>query len=114
MESVWPEGSKDVLFMNGVKLDEGHIEHWVVNNEGKLTYLKEYSPLPGFTSLTINQRGNYMISNVNGSSQVLYSPSLKNIAIVQNGKWWVNGRTTGISQNESVSLSDEAFYLYRF
>jgi hypothetical protein len=114
METVWPEGSKDVLFINGSKIDEGSIGHWVVNDEGKLTYLKRDSPLPGLTSLTINGRGNYIISNVDDSWQVLYSPSFKNIAIVQGGKWWVNGRATNIDQHENVSLSDTAFYTYRF
>jgi hypothetical protein len=114
-ESVWPEGSKNVLYINGSKLDEGGIENWVVNDEGKLTYLKGNSPLPGLTSLTINGRGNYLISNVSDPSwQMLYSPSLKNIAIIQDGKWWVNGRTTGIDQSENVSLGDTAFYVYRF
>lgn len=114
IEPVWPEGSKNVLFMNDSKIDEGQIENWVVNDEGKLTYLKRNSPLPGLTSLTINGRPNYIISNVDDSSQVLYSPSLKNIAVVQGGKWWVNGRATDIDQHENVSLSDAAFYVYRF
>jgi hypothetical protein len=114
IEPVWPEGSKDVLFMNGSKLDEGHIDNWVVNDEGKLTYLKKNSPLPGLASLTVNGRGNYIILNVDDSWQMLYSPSLKNIAIVQGRKWWVNGRATGIDQDENVSLGDTAFYVYRF
>jgi hypothetical protein len=114
IESVQPEGTKDVLYINGSKLDDGNIENWVVNDEGELTYLKRDSPLPGLTSLTINGRGNYIISSVNDSWQILYSPSLKNIALVQNGKWWVNGRATGIDQSENVSLGDTAFYIYRF
>lgn len=114
IEPVWPEGNKDVLFMNGSKIDEGGIGNLIVNDEGKLTYLKRNSPWPGLTSLTINGRSNYTILDINDSSQVLYSPSLKNIAIVQNGKWWVNGRATDIDQSENVSLSDTAFYVYRF
>ena len=114
-EPLWPEGYKDVLFMNGVKIDEGDIANWVVNDEGKLTYVKSGSPLPGLTSLTINGRGNYIVSSVSDhTSQILYSPSLKNIALVQNGKWWVNGRATNIDQYENVSLGDTAFYVYRF
>jgi hypothetical protein len=113
-ESIWPEGSKDVLFMNEAKIDEGGIENWVVNNEGKLTYVKRSSPLPRVDSLTINGRGNYIISDPGYPPRILYSPSLKNIAIVQNGKWWVNGRATNIDQYENVSLGDTAFYVYRF
>lgn len=112
-ESLWPEGIKDVLFMNGSKVDEGGIVNFVVNDEGKLTYLKS-GPFPGVASLVINGRGNYMIFDLKDTSQMLYSPSFKNIAIVQNGKWWVNGRATNIDQYEDVSLSDTAFYVYRF
>ena len=113
-EPLWPEGNKDVLFLNGTKISEGAIENWVVNDEGKLTYLTRSSPLPGLTSLTINGRGNYMISSVEDGSQVLYSPSLKNIAVVQSGKWWVNGKATDVNQSENVSLSDAGFYVYKF
>jgi hypothetical protein len=114
IEAVWPESSKDVLFMNNTRIDEGNITNLTVNDDGKLTYLKA-GPLPNLDSLTINGRGNYILSNVEDPLYgMLYSPSRKNIAVIQQGSWWVNGRPTGIDQNANVSLSDNAFYVYQF